>query len=80
VEEYQVASIKYQVLYTCDFILDNKRMTSCGYICPKCEGRGYTDTGEDCDWCSPLPPPVSEIFQKPTDIDDYLPTLLAGKF
>jgi hypothetical protein len=26
-------------------------MATCGYLCPKCEGRGFTDDGEICDWC-----------------------------
>lgn len=27
-------------------------MPTCGYLCPKCEGKGFTDDGETCDWCS----------------------------
>lgn len=27
-------------------------MAGCGYVCPQCEGRGFTGTGENCDWCS----------------------------
>jgi hypothetical protein len=27
-------------------------MATCGYLCPKCEGRGFTDDGEICDWCT----------------------------
>ena len=26
-------------------------MSTCGYLCPKCEGKGFTDDGETCDWC-----------------------------
>ncbi|MFN8436638.1 MAG: hypothetical protein U0V72_03275 [Cytophagales bacterium] len=26
--------------------------TTCGYLCPQCEGRGFKENGEDCDWCS----------------------------
>ncbi|MDB5272535.1 MAG: hypothetical protein JWO58_902 [Chitinophagaceae bacterium] len=26
-------------------------MSICGYLCPKCEGKGFTDDGETCDWC-----------------------------
>jgi len=26
-------------------------MSTCGYICPKCEGRKFLDDGTDCDWC-----------------------------
>jgi hypothetical protein len=26
-------------------------MATCGYICPKCEGKGYLDDGTICDWC-----------------------------
>jgi len=27
-------------------------MPTCGYLCPRCEGKGFTDDGETCDWCS----------------------------
>ncbi len=27
-------------------------MSTCGYICPKCEGRGFLDDGTPCDWCA----------------------------
>jgi hypothetical protein len=27
-------------------------MAGCGYVCPQCEGSGFTDNGEVCDWCS----------------------------
>ncbi len=27
-------------------------MASCGYICPVCEGKGFTEDGSDCDWCT----------------------------
>ncbi len=27
---------------------------TCGYTCPQCEGRGYTDDGAVCDWCSEI--------------------------
>jgi hypothetical protein len=26
-------------------------MATCGYVCPKCEGKGYLDDGTICDWC-----------------------------
>ena len=29
-------------------------MTSCGYICPRCEGNGYDEQGKDCEWCTPI--------------------------
>jgi hypothetical protein len=28
-------------------------MPGCGYVCPQCEGTGFTETGEPCDWCTP---------------------------
>jgi 23S rRNA pseudouridine2457 synthase len=28
-------------------------MAGCGYVCPACEGRGFTDDGADCTWCLP---------------------------
>ena len=40
-------------------------MATCGYICPACEGRGFDDKGQPCEWCSisvtPLPTVSSEI-------------------
>lgn len=27
-------------------------MAGCGYVCPQCEGKGFTETGDACDWCS----------------------------
>lgn len=27
-------------------------MSTCGYLCPKCEGRGFLDDGSECDWCT----------------------------
>ena len=27
-------------------------MAGCGYVCPQCEGRGFTENGEACDWCT----------------------------
>jgi hypothetical protein len=27
-------------------------MAGCGYVCPKCEGRGFLEDGTVCDWCS----------------------------
>jgi hypothetical protein len=28
-------------------------MSTCGYICPQCEGKGYSEDGEICNWCQP---------------------------
>lgn len=30
-------------------------MAGCGYVCPQCEGTGFTNEGEVCDWCSQAP-------------------------
>lgn len=27
---------------------------TCGYVCPQCEGTGFTANGEPCDWCTPV--------------------------
>ena len=27
-------------------------MSTCGYTCPQCEGKGFLDDGTVCDWCS----------------------------
>ncbi len=29
-------------------------MSGCGYVCPQCEGKGFTDDGEVCNWCSKI--------------------------
>ena len=29
-------------------------MAGCGYVCPQCEGKGWVDNGEVCNWCSPI--------------------------
>ena len=26
-------------------------MSSCGYTCPQCEGRGFLEDGTPCEWC-----------------------------
>ncbi len=30
-------------------------MATCGYVCPKCEGKGILDNFSTCDWCSTTP-------------------------
>lgn len=30
-------------------------MAGCGYVCPQCEGKGWVEIGEPCNWCSPAP-------------------------
>jgi hypothetical protein len=30
-------------------------MAGCGYVCPQCEGKGFTDDGEVCTWCTVIP-------------------------
>jgi hypothetical protein len=27
-------------------------MSTCGYVCPVCEGKGYTDEGKKCNYCN----------------------------
>jgi hypothetical protein len=34
---------------------------TCGYFCPVCEGKGFTDEGEVCDYCGPLKPTQTPI-------------------
>jgi hypothetical protein len=31
-------------------------MSGCGYVCPQCEGKGFTEDGEPCNWCEPETP------------------------
>ncbi len=42
-------------------------MAGCGYVCPQCEGRGFTDDGEPCDWCTPAPKPAEKQEQEEAD-------------
>jgi arsenate reductase len=30
-------------------------MATCGYVCPKCEGKGFLENFFNCDWCSTTP-------------------------
>jgi len=30
-------------------------MATCGYVCPKCEGKGFLANFSNCDWCSTTP-------------------------
>ena len=30
-------------------------MATCGYVCPKCEGKGFLEDFSICDWCSTTP-------------------------
>ncbi len=27
-------------------------MSTCGYTCPQCEGKGFMEDGTPCDWCN----------------------------
>ncbi len=27
-------------------------MSTCGYICPVCEGKGFLDNLSNCNWCN----------------------------
>lgn len=29
-------------------------MAGCGYVCPLCEGKGFLDSGEECEYCSSM--------------------------
>ena len=30
-------------------------MSTCGYVCPKCEGKGFLENFSNCDWCGTTP-------------------------
>lgn len=43
-------------------------MAGCGYVCPQCEGKEFTDDGKPCDWClapatPELEPPKIEVVE-----------------
>jgi hypothetical protein len=50
-------------------------MATCGYLCPACEGRGYDDNANVCNWCTIENPPV----KKEKNIEDENPTDLSLK-
>ena len=29
-------------------------MSTCGYTCPQCEGKGFLEDGSVCDWCAEI--------------------------
>ena len=39
-------------------------MAGCGYVCPQCEGKDYTDDGKICDWCKTPTTPKLETPEK----------------
>ena len=41
-------------------------MSTCGYLCPKCEGANYLENGEPCDWCK-VPIATTNIQTKNND-------------
>lgn len=36
-------------------------MSTCGYVCPQCEGNGLTSDGEPCHWCTAPALPEPEV-------------------
>jgi hypothetical protein len=40
---------------------------TCGYLCPRCEGKGFTDEGEACDWCVLEQPLVKPQYSSISD-------------
>lgn len=52
-------------------------MATCGYLCPKCEGRGFTDQGETCDWCV-VTTPSSDIDTTIVSDEDWMKKVHEG--
>ena len=42
-------------------------MATCGYICPSCEGRGFDEKGQPCEWCSMPATTMSTYSQEISD-------------
>lgn len=43
-------------------------MATCGYICPKCDGKGFLEENlADCDWCKK---PTIEVEKVEVEITD----------
>lgn len=44
-------------------------MSTCGYLCPKCEGRGFSADGKTCTWCIIETPLIKTSEQ---DLEDWV--------
>lgn len=52
-------------------------MATCGYLCPACEGRGFTGDGEICTWCI-VPAGQSKEQNKQDEIDQWISSVHEG--
>ncbi|MBX7204540.1 MAG: hypothetical protein K1X81_03895 [Bacteroidia bacterium] len=53
---------------------------TCGYVCPQCEGSGFTAEGEVCDWCKPATPATPPVDSEITVTDEvWLKEVHEGK-
>ena len=53
-------------------------MAGCGYVCPQCEGKGFIDTGEVCDYCHVNEPPISSAKQQQLEREDWIKKVHEG--
>lgn len=51
-------------------------MTTCGYLCPVCEGKGFKEDGCDCDWCQG----ATGVKKQPseTDLNEWIEKVHQG--
>lgn len=48
---------------------------TCGYLCPVCEGRGFTEDGSTCDWCRVEPKAAEKVVSD----DEWIKEVHEGK-
>ena len=53
-------------------------MATCGYICPQCEGSGFLENGDVCDWCTEKPKTVVS-GQLPSSISTESPSSITDE-
>ena len=47
-------------------------MAGCGYVCPQCEGKGWVEIGEACNWCSPVVENKAEISPVEISTEEWI--------
>lgn len=52
---------------------------TCGYVCPQCEGKGFTEKGEPCDWCAPVKGKTEEQLNEDITDESWIKETHEGK-
>lgn len=48
-----IINVLYSILKLIIVYFSSLIMATCGYLCPSCEGREFTEDGLPCQWCKP---------------------------